>query len=169
MVSPRDISSRSARLNARLPRLRSASPFEARSLGLPDVLRVADFRPVASPRCGFRSPDAGMCSPGSDPARRQYVRGLQIMPRQSGSLAARQQGDGGWNKLGTFDDWARVRLAGQGNLTLEDLVREQRGDRVLIWLLHQAHFDGKGGLLTFSAARTKVCTADKGTKPLSQN
>ncbi len=56
----------------------------------------------------------------------KFVNDMVILKRKTGSLAPRQQGNGGWSKLGAFDDWARVRLAGQGDLTLDDLVRELR-------------------------------------------
>ena len=54
----------------------------------------------------------------------KFVNDMVILKRKTGSLAPRQQGNGGWSKLGAFDHWVRTRLAGQGDLTLDDLVRE---------------------------------------------
>ncbi|MBL4628022.1 MAG: transposase [Roseicyclus sp.] len=49
---------------------------------------------------------------------------MVILKRQTGSLEPKAQGNGGWSKLGAFDGWVRGRLASQGDLTLDDLVRE---------------------------------------------
>lgn len=63
----------------------------------------------------------------------KFVNDMVRLKRITGSLAPKPQGNGGWSKLGAFDDWARERLANQGDLTLDDLVRElcdQHGMRV---------------------------------------
>ena len=73
----------------------------------------------------------------------KFVNDMVRLKRMTGSLAPKTQGNGGWSKLGVFDDWARTRLASQGDLmpvarrrgvaTLDDLVRElcnQHGLRV---------------------------------------
>ncbi len=63
----------------------------------------------------------------------KFVNDMVKLKRMTGSLAPKPQGNGGWSKLGVFDDWARGRLASQGDLTLDDLVRglhDQHGIRV---------------------------------------
>lgn len=56
----------------------------------------------------------------------KFVNDMVILKRITGSLAPKPQGNGGWSKLGAFDDWARGCLASQGDPTLDDLVRKLR-------------------------------------------
>jgi len=56
----------------------------------------------------------------------KFVNDMVRLKRITGSLAPKPQGNGGWSKLGVFDDWARERLANQGDLTVDDLVRDLR-------------------------------------------
>lgn len=60
----------------------------------------------------------------------KFVNDMVILKRETGSLEPKAQGNGGWSKLGAFDDWVRGRLGVRGDLTLDDLVgelREQHG------------------------------------------
>jgi len=61
----------------------------------------------------------------------KFVNDMVRLKRMTGSLAPKTQGNGGWSKLGVFDDWARTRLASQGDLTLDGLVRELRNQHGL--------------------------------------
>ena len=61
----------------------------------------------------------------------KFVNDMVRLKRMTGSLAPKTQGNGGWSKLGVFDGWARARLASQGDLTLDDLVRELRNQHGL--------------------------------------
>lgn len=58
----------------------------------------------------------------------KFVNDMVRLKRMTGSLAPKTQGNGGWSKLGVFDDWARTRLASQGDLVRE--LRNQHGLRV---------------------------------------
>lgn len=63
----------------------------------------------------------------------KFVNDMVRLKRMTGSLAPKPQGNGGWSKLGEFDDWVRGLLVSQGGLTLDDLVlelRNQHGIRV---------------------------------------
>jgi transposase len=54
---------------------------------------------------------------------------------ETGSLAPKRQGNGGWSKLGPYEDWVRARLVGKSDLTQEALARElheEHGLRVAV-------------------------------------
>ena len=53
----------------------------------------------------------------------KFVNDMVKLKRETGSLVPKPQGNGGWSKLGPYDDWARRRLAEQSDLTQEGLAR----------------------------------------------
>ena len=53
----------------------------------------------------------------------KFVNDMVKLKRETGALVPKPQGNGGWSKLGPYDDWARRRLDGQSDLTQEGLAR----------------------------------------------
>ncbi len=65
----------------------------------------------------------------------KFVNDLARLKRETGSLEPKPQGNGGWSKLGAYDDWARQRMAGQSDLTQEALTQAllaEHGIRVAV-------------------------------------
>lgn len=54
----------------------------------------------------------------------KFVNDMIILKRRTGSLEPKAQGNGGWSKLGEFDDWLCARLASKSDLTQGELVQE---------------------------------------------
>lgn len=54
----------------------------------------------------------------------RFVNDMVRLKRETGKLAPKRQGNGGWSKLNGLAAWTRARLAGKGELTLDELVRE---------------------------------------------
>lgn len=52
----------------------------------------------------------------------KFVNDMVKLKRETGSLAPKLQGNGGWSKLGRYDDWARQRMAEQKDLTQQGLA-----------------------------------------------
>lgn len=46
----------------------------------------------------------------------KFVNDMVRLKHETGSLEPKSQGNRGWSKLGTYDDWARQRMARQGGL-----------------------------------------------------
>ena len=53
----------------------------------------------------------------------KFVNEMVKLKRATGSLSPKPQGNGGWSKLGPYDDWARERIAREGGLTQEALAQ----------------------------------------------
>lgn len=53
----------------------------------------------------------------------KFVNDMVKLKRETGALAPKPQGNGGWSKLGPYDDWARRRMAEQSDLTQEGLAQ----------------------------------------------
>lgn len=53
----------------------------------------------------------------------KFVNDMVKLKRETGSLEPKAQGNGGWSKLGPYDDWARGRILEQGDLTQESLAQ----------------------------------------------
>lgn len=65
----------------------------------------------------------------------KFVNDMANLKRETGSLAPKRQGNGGWSKLGPYEDWVRARLVGRSDLTQEALAREvheEHGLRVAV-------------------------------------
>ena len=65
----------------------------------------------------------------------KFVNDMANLKRETGSLAPKRQGNGGWSKLGPYEDWVRARLVGKNDLTQEALAREvheEHGLRVAV-------------------------------------
>jgi transposase len=62
----------------------------------------------------------------------RFVNNLVILKRETGSLAPRRQGHVGGGKLNAHGDWARERLAENGDLTLDELCVELAGRGVVV-------------------------------------
>lgn len=65
----------------------------------------------------------------------KFVNDMANLKRETGSLAPKRQGNGGWSKLGPYEDWVRARLVGKSDLTQEALARElheEHGLRVAV-------------------------------------
>lgn len=72
----------------------------------------------------------------------RFVNNMMILKRQTGSLEPKRQGHGGNNgKLRDQADWVRQRIAGNGDLTLDELRCELAGRGVAV------HRSSVGGLL----------------------
>lgn len=55
----------------------------------------------------------------------KFVNDLVKLRRETGSLAARQQGNGGGHgKLAGVTDWIEARVAAKGGITIDELVAE---------------------------------------------
>ena len=60
----------------------------------------------------------------------KFVNDMVRLRRETGSLAAKPQGNPGFGKLTPHADWVRDRIDGKGELTLDELVvllHEERG------------------------------------------
>ena len=53
----------------------------------------------------------------------KFVNDMVKLKRETGALAAKPQGNGGWSKLGPYDGWARRWMAEHSDLTQEGLAR----------------------------------------------
>jgi len=53
----------------------------------------------------------------------KFVNEMVKLKAKTGALAPKLQGNGGWSKLGPYDDWARVKMAAQADLTQEGLAQ----------------------------------------------
>lgn len=53
----------------------------------------------------------------------KFVNDMVKLKRETGALAPKPQGNGGWSKLGPYDDWARRCMAEQSDLTQEGLAQ----------------------------------------------
>ena len=53
----------------------------------------------------------------------KFVNEMVKLKRATGSLSPKRQGNGGWSKLGPYDDWVRERVARDGGLTQEALAQ----------------------------------------------
>ena len=65
----------------------------------------------------------------------KFVNDMVRLKRETGSLEPKPQGNGGWSKLGAYDDWARQRMAGQSDMTQEALTQAllaEHGIRVAV-------------------------------------
>jgi len=65
----------------------------------------------------------------------KFVNDMVNLKRQTGSLAPKRQGNGGWSKLGRYDDWARRTMAERSDLTQEGLahaLQSEHGERVAV-------------------------------------
>jgi transposase len=65
----------------------------------------------------------------------KFINDMIRLKRETGSLEPKPQGNGGWSKLGPYDDWARERMAGQWDLTQEALrqaLLAEHGIRVAV-------------------------------------
>lgn len=77
----------------------------------------------------------------------RFVNDMVILKRETGSLQPRQQGHGGTNsKLRAHEDWVRQRLDQNGELTLDELVRELAGRGVEVHRSSVGRFLGQLGL-----------------------
>lgn len=82
----------------------------------------------------------------------RFVNNMVILKRASGALAPARQGHLGGGKLSGHEDWVRVRLAENGDLTLDELCVELRArgvsvDRSTVCrLLHRLGFNHKKSL-----------------------
>ena len=69
-------------------------------------------------------------------ARRfKFVNEMVKLKRATGSLTPKPQGNGGWSKLGRYDDWARTRMEREADLTQEGLAQAlyaEHGVRVAV-------------------------------------
>jgi transposase len=54
----------------------------------------------------------------------KFVNDMVRLKRETGGLAPRPQGNPGRGKLASVADWVRRRVAGKGDLTLDELVVE---------------------------------------------
>ncbi|MCY4190281.1 MAG: IS630 family transposase [Rhodospirillaceae bacterium] len=93
----------------------------------------------------------------------KFVNDMVKLKRETGSLAPKPQGNGGWSKLGPYDDWARRRLAERSDLTLEGLaraLRDEHGLRVAVSLigywLHRLGLSHKKTLRAAEQSRPEV-------------
>ena len=53
----------------------------------------------------------------------KFVNDMVKLKRETGSLVPKPQGNGGWSKLGPYNDWARQRMSEQNDLTQEGLAQ----------------------------------------------
>jgi len=60
----------------------------------------------------------------------RFVNNMVILKRQTGSLAAKPQGRRGGGKLCDHADWVRLRMAQDGDLTLDALCFELAGQGI---------------------------------------
>ena len=71
----------------------------------------------------------------------KFVNDMVKLKCRTGSLEPKRQGNPGRGKLATMKDWARARVDGKGDITLDELVielREQHGiivHRTSVWRL----------------------------------
>jgi len=96
----------------------------------------------------------------------KFVNDMVILKRQTGSLKPKTQGNGGWNKLGEFDDWLRTLLTDKGDLTQGELVQELqkqhgvKGARSSVgYWLHRLSLSHKKTLLPSEQMRPDVALA----------
>ena len=62
----------------------------------------------------------------------RFVNNMVILKRETGSLAAKRQGHLGSGKLRDYHDWVRQLIAGNGDLTLDELCIELEGHGVSV-------------------------------------
>jgi len=65
----------------------------------------------------------------------KFVNDMMELRRETGGLAPKRQGNGGWSKLGRYDDWARRTMAEQSGLTQQALAQAleaEHGVRVAV-------------------------------------
>lgn len=65
----------------------------------------------------------------------KFVNDMVKLKRATGSLEPKPQGNGGWSKLGPYDDWARQRMAEKSDTTQEGLTQallSEHGLRVAV-------------------------------------
>ena len=53
----------------------------------------------------------------------KFVNDMVKLKRETGSLMPKPQGNGGWSKLGAYNDWARACMKAQSDLTQEGLAQ----------------------------------------------
>ena len=53
----------------------------------------------------------------------KFVNDMIKLKAKTGALAPKRQANGGWSKLGPFDDWARNKMSTDADLTQEGLAR----------------------------------------------
>ena len=53
----------------------------------------------------------------------KFVNDMVKLKRATGALAPKPQGNGGWSKLGPYDDWARARMERDADLTQDGLAQ----------------------------------------------
>jgi len=65
----------------------------------------------------------------------KFVNDMVRLKRETGALAAKAQGHGGWSKLGPYDDWARRHMAKNSGTTQAELAQallSEHGLRVAV-------------------------------------
>ena len=62
----------------------------------------------------------------------RFVNNMVILKRDTGSLAARRQGNPGIGKLSEHGEWVRQRVGENGDLTLDELCVELAGRGVIV-------------------------------------
>lgn len=91
----------------------------------------------------------------------RFVNDMIKLRRDSGDLAAKRQGNPGRGKLTDVAPWVRERIAAQGDLTLDALVREIKSTHGI-----EVHRSAVGRLLHRLGADTQKNTCKRLNRPV---